>query len=94
MVLDFAPALREIVIALRQGPDAMKVIRELYPGVDREGTACTYRNNGIAQCIADDVIAQDGASPPGDQGKEVGGAGEGAAESGHYGIVMDVRPRR
>lgn len=47
--LDDSPAGREIVIARRQGPNAVEMIREHNPGVDRERSAPACQTNGLPQ---------------------------------------------
>ena len=49
--LDQPPARREIAIPLGQGPDAVHVVRQNHPGVDREGALAPRGNDGPAQAV-------------------------------------------
>ena len=87
-MFDFRPAPSEIMIVGWQGPDAVKMIGELNPGVDRERATRAHGDDGIAKGKQDRVVAQDGAATVGDQREEVSGAGEGSSISGHREIVV------
>ena len=88
VVLYLSPTLRKRGVALGQGLDAVKVVGELDPGIDREGAALANHLDRVTRCIQHVGFAQDGTAAPCDEGEEEGGANAGAAESGHREIVM------
>ena len=87
-MLDLRPPSGEIRVVTGQGPDAVQMIRQLNPGIDRERTACAHRTDGVTQRVKDEVVAQDGTAAPGDDGEEKGETGGRAAEVGHGAIVV------
>ena len=74
--LDQAPAGREVRIALRQRPNAVEVIGEDDPGVDRERVAAAGDTNGVPEQV--DTPNEEVVAAPLEQvdGEEIASAGD------------------
>ena len=69
--LDDCPPGGKIGIPFGQGPHAMQMIRQQYPGIDHERARGTHGFNCVAQRIAENSFAQDRLPPVSDHGEEI-----------------------
>ncbi|MNP23427.1 hypothetical protein D3C76_1161370 [compost metagenome] len=86
---DDLPTQREVGIAFRQGPQAVHVFGQDYPGIDMEGMASLRRPHRLAQQI-DFTHQQIAAAVVQVDGKEIGRPRQtGAAVVGHGGSILE-----
>lgn len=78
--LDQVPAQAVIGSIERQRPDAVQMIGEQYPGVDRERMIGTHALDGVTQCLPKRRIAKDRGSPVTDDREETRCAGDARAK--------------
>lgn len=86
--LDQVPAQAVIGVIERQRPDAVQMLGEQYPGIDREWMIGTHALDGVTQCLPKSRIAKDRAPPVAHNREETRCAGNARAWIAGYATVI------
>lgn len=89
-LLEIAPPRREIMVAVRQGPDCMNVIRQEDDRVNIEGPACLCSPNGTAESIPCYRRAEDRRPIEGDDREEEGAARNKGSPVFRHGVFLRI----
>ena len=94
--LDQPPPRRIVVIAGRQGSDAVEVVRQYDHRIDDKRPCLVHAPNSVAQDVDGLAVPENGMSSGGDHGEEIGATGYEGASVVHGGSASDyaslIRP--